>query len=641
MADLDAIYNSVAQSSNSGVNLDAIYNQVKQSAGAGESGGQRGSFGQPLIQMDNQESGVESQPSAVNPLERAFFKMGDRRGVEDYLKKKFTIVKPQPDGDFHVGNSMNDLRPVDPNGLFNDFLGEIAEFVPSIPVIGAGVAGGLTGGVPGAVGATAATSAAMKGIGYASGINKQDPWEAGVDVAIDTIAQGAAEALNIFLKSAGPRIFHKGFGLIKKGVDSSTPLPAERADKFVNVARIFKATAGIDEEHTLNYIKYLNDGVALKDAASPQKLLGIVDDFAKSVTDKEKVLGRALGETEKVLLSKAGYADVPTKDLQQSVLSTMNELGLIDENGVLTKAVGSSRDQSTLVKLFERLNPGARESITGRPTFDASSGKLLRQERVPVLNLNPGAKIKSSELIGLEKQLRSVKESTNDDNIKRLYGNLIHGNQDESFGRITVGIKDEISKIAQKAGATEYIAQRKSYASFKSMMDRLGKMGIDPKHSLMTTENLTRGASNMAEVLRRELGVFDKQAGTNFINRMEIWDTANAFKGMNAQIMRLNTVVSMLSLGSLGALLPQSPEGKLAFGAGGLAAGLALGTREGAAMTIRAGAKLGKSAIGPSKTLSRLVQRGTSPKVQRTSLSYLAHRQGQEAKEGRQPKTER
>jgi len=586
-----------------------------------------GSFGQPTYNIDS----PDDNGSGANFIERLYLgAFADDKGKEKYFRDKgYSIVTRDENNNLYFGNSTKDLKPFDPKGLENDVLGEAADLIAQIPQIGASMIGGTIGAVGGPPGAIAGAGAGaglaslgMKGIGKSLGLNTQDPLEVGTDVLIESIAGAAGQGLGEFLKSASVReVAKKSFGLFEKQL-AKEPLPTEKAKTARFIAKLFNVTSGVPEDKTLNVFKYGADQVFEKGAGSPERLLNIVDELANTVTTQERNLGQALGAAETELLSKAKAHNVNTAKLQESVLSSLKELGLIGDDGLLTtKNIGGDSEQTVLVRAFEKLNKGAREVSGGRPTFD-STGKLLRQERIPVLTISPNSEISANELLTIRKQLLSVQEKTNDNNFKRILGDIMHGNQERGL----FGIADEVANIASKVGDNSYIVHRKAFANYKSILDNLTSFGLNPKTNKLSIENLTKGSTEMAQVLRREMSKLDSLTGANFLKKMDIWDTAQAFTSTNPNFLRFNTVAGLLGGGAL--VGGRTPEEKALGGAGALLLGTPAGVRLGL-KAIGAGnkSKISSGARMAGKSIRDKMYNFSTQKATLQTLSRLAKSQ--------------
>lgn len=613
--------NQVAQEVGQAIDSASLLNEFRQTQPQQSSG----STGQPQYNIDSPEDNGHG-----TFLERLYLgALADDKGKEKYFKDKgYQIVTRDEKGNLFYGNTAKDLRPFDPVGLENDVLGETADLMAQIPQIGASIIGGAAGSVGGPVGSIAGAGAAagaaelgMKGIGKAIGLNTQDPFEVGTDVLISSIAGSAGEGLGQFLKAASTReVAKKSFNLLEKQLakDSFSPEKAKSA-KFI--AKLFNVTSGVPEEKTLNVFKYGANKVFEKGAGSPEKLLNIVDDFSNNVVTQERNLGTALGSADKQLLNHAKDYKVPTAELQKGVMKSLNELGLIDENGLLTtKPISGSSEQGVLLRTFEKLNNSAGQVTAGRPTFD-EAGNLIRQAKIPVLSINPNAEISTKELLSIRNQIQSVKDASKSNNFQRLLGDILHGNQERGL----TGIADEVSKIASKVGDQSYMAHRKAFANYKGILDNLTTMGLNPKLNKLSVENITKGSTEMAQVLRREMSKLDSFNGSQFLKKMDIWDTAQAFTSTNPNFLRFNTVAGLLGGGAL--VGGRSPEEK----ALGMAGALTLGTPAGIKMVLKgvgAGNKtaVGTGARGMAKSVASKLKGFGSQKATLQTLSRLVAR---------------
>src|SRR3990167_7933422 len=63
---------------------------------------------------------------------------GDNK--ENVLKRDFKYVEKLPNGKFAVGNDLRELQPIDPEGVFNDMLGDIADVASWVAPITASTA---------------------------------------------------------------------------------------------------------------------------------------------------------------------------------------------------------------------------------------------------------------------------------------------------------------------------------------------------------------------------------------------------------------------------------------------------------------------------------------------------------------------
>jgi len=163
----------------------------------------------------------EAQKSPLSFLDRIVLSTADDPGRKATLEKRFNFVQRLDNGKFAVGNSPNNLVPIDPEGVFNDVLGDLADVVGEIPVVAGQIVGtglGATAGsiVPGAgTGAGALLGAGLgAGAGEAvkiaagrfAGVRKGDATSEAIDIGINTLFGAAGEGLARFVGFAGKRV---------------------------------------------------------------------------------------------------------------------------------------------------------------------------------------------------------------------------------------------------------------------------------------------------------------------------------------------------------------------------------------------------------------------------------------------------
>lgn len=588
------ILGSQQSNNSSSSSIDDVANQILSSQ-------QINSPNISAFQGIDQDELATSKESFANPGERLLLSLGNPEGIEQYLKKKYAIVKRVGNDNFLAGDSVNTLRPLDRNGFLNDVIGDMAELVPTATNIGASVLGGMFGGVPGATAAGAGVEAIGKGISKASGINTQDPIEVGTDVLISGFGSGAAEGFSQFLKKLpNTEMAKKGFSAISKFL-SRSGTPPEQSRAAQAIAKIFSVTSATPEDKILNVFKYGPEEVFKKENGTNEALLKIIDDFSGAIKSNEQYHGNLLGEATNKLVSKTSGYKINTAALQDSTIKSMRELGIINDAGIIDKnVISGSREKNILKKTLQKLGANVDDSVS----------------------VNPKAQVDIKELLNIDRQLRIAKDGlSRQPNSQRIIGDLIHG--EINSGK--VGIMDEVAELAKKSGNTDFLAKRTAYREFKDSLDNLTKYGLNPLNNKVSIENVTKGASEMSAVLRRELDKLQglmKEGDRSFIKRMDIWDTAQEFKKMNPSIIRFNTIASIMGIG--GFALGDSPQEKAAGAISGLLGASLIGTPYGVGKMLKYAP--GISRIGAkgmaSKSIPKQVGRSTSQSV-RTGAQVL------------------
>ena len=169
------------------------------------------------------------QPSPLDLGERIGLSFADDQGREKYLNDKFKFVQRLPNGKFAVGDTPDAIAPIDPEGMFNDILGDLADITAIIPTIAGQIAGGALGAITlnpawiiagGGIGA-AIGEAVSRGIGKLAGVDIRTAGEQATDIAISGAFGAVGEGIGQAFKYAGRGLSNIAKRSLDKAVKSS------------------------------------------------------------------------------------------------------------------------------------------------------------------------------------------------------------------------------------------------------------------------------------------------------------------------------------------------------------------------------------------------------------------------------------
>lgn len=535
---------------------------------------------------------TQQSPLSINDRLRLSF--ADEIGRENFLKDKFQFVERLPNGKYAVGNSPEEVMPIDPEGLFNDVLGDLADVVGEIPVIaGQIIGGGLgavaeipTGPVPTTIiggGAGAAGGELVKQlIGRGLGVRGQSALEEATDVAVTGAFGAAAEGLVLGTRALGKNII--------------VPKLTRMLDKTVNrspghargIARIFRVLANVPEDSTETAFKYgiertLGDPFNM----NPNSVVSIVDDVIKALDDTTRTLGDDVAKQSNKFIGKAGARKVNVNQAFKIAKRKAQDMGILDDFGRINKRYTNTRDIKPIKDLLSELGV---EKRVGKNFQYVAGNKELPIGKVIKLSRAFGQKFE-----GTSGGLQNI-----------LY---------ETFNGVDdfPGIRGQLRILARQVGVDDYIRATDKYHRWTSTLDEVKALKGQNKDIL---ERFIRGLERKSLVMKRTLQEVNASSKTKFLPKMEMWNAAQDFRSANPNILRFAAITGLL--GSIFGFDSNQSRAATIGGAVllGTPAGLRMLLRAGAktGLGIRAGAQVPKQATKIGKTIPSLLRTIIQPK---------------------------
>lgn len=545
--------------------------------------------------VENLIFGQQQQQQAANPLEivtqeesgsplslmtRLKYGFGDEKGIEADLKKNYQIVEKLPNGSYAVGNTPGQLKPIDPEGIFNDVLGDMADIVGEIPVIAGqiigtsigaatGAAAGGIGAAPGAVigsgvGAAAGT-AAKAAIGKAWGIDERTAndlaWDIGINGALGAASEGLLAGTRVATLGAKKVLAPKLVGLLNKGAEKAAA-SGELPTYAKGLAKTFKYVAQVPEESTNTFFKY---GIKEMDNAAhfdKNEIGNIVRDFATDADIYQRTLGSKIYNNVEMLENTARRSrqtnQIDVGDLFQYAKKEAQRLGVLDDFGkVMTrKNLANTKDIQPLETLLNYVG----EVKNGR---FVQTNKSINVRRAVQMSRQFGNKFD-----GVSPEVQAI-----------LYP-ILNGNASTGM----VGLRQRITKKALDLGVKDFAVANEKYSTYLRLLDDIKLSPSD----LSKTESFITNLQSRGIIAKEALSDLDRELGTGFLKRWELWNAGQSFTKSDLNILRFGAIAAIL--GSVTGMKSESKEAGMLTGLGGAAL---FGTPAGLKNVIRLGHKLG------------------------------------------------
>lgn len=519
---------------------------------------------QQVSQETDLKLSAKQQGSPLNILQRAHLAFADDEGRKQYLEKQFNIVEKLPNGKYAVGNNPNEVIPIDPEGIFNDVIGDLADVVGEIPVIAGQIKGAILGSVAGPAGTIAGGAAgsavgetAKIGIGKMLGVQKGDFIEDATDVAISGAFGAAGESLAIGTRVAGKFskqvIAPKLLKLLESGASKTAKakgiLPSQTMEAKV-AAKLFNVLANIPEESTFTVYKHgiektLGDPTNL----SKESVKGVVGNTLMALDDVTTKLSKEVGTQVKMLETVArrsgSSARIQVDDVFSSVKQQAQRLGILDSFGKVNKLYPNSADIKPVVNILKELG----ESVDGR--LVVAKGKTISAKKAIQLSRSFGQKFET-----LSGDAQSI-----------LYTAL---NGDDALK--AVGIRTKVSELAAKLGVDDFAKANKQFFDFMNLKNSLRR--INP-NDLNATEKFVKSLEKQGEFTKQALNDLQKLTNIKFLDKWEMWNAAQDFIDAKPNILRFGAIAA--TLGSVTGF--QTKESKAATIGGALLFGTPAGLR--------------------------------------------------------------
>ena len=515
------------------------------------------------------EDPIQEQQSPISLKERLFLGAVNDRDREKYLRSKYSNVQRLPDGKFAVGNDNRNLQPIDPQGLFNDVLGDLADVASEIPVIAGQImgatAGATLGNVPGAIAGSGIGAGVGElgkiAIGKMSGIDERTAEEMATDVVISSAFGAAGESLAIGTKAFGKKVLAPKLSSMMQKLSqnqahagSITPnnTPFANATK-----RVFHYLSGVKEESTDTFFKY-----GFKEMSNPEhfdksNVLKIVDDTVKALDDTTKAYGKEVGKQTNALigLSKNQYID--TGDAFLKARDMARDLGVLDDLYRIRKDHPTSAEIKPVISLLKDLGGEFKGGVI------SNTGKQ---------------KITIAKAIQMSREYGDKFDGVSP-KVQHIFHDVLTGNDDIQLK----GLRTAISDAAKSLGLKEYAIANEKFASLMGLRERLASLDTRNPGKI---ESFINRLENVGLVHQRDLKTLDNMIGGDLLRRWELFNAAQDFSKANLNWLRLGSIAT--TLGVLTGF--DTKESRV----GSLAGAAILGTPAGLRTLIRLSNRIGK-----------------------------------------------
>ncbi len=586
-----------------------------------ESSAPTGSFGQTLPQIS--DSGMSFGKSPLSFVERLDLSFADDIGREKRLRQKFSIVKKLPNGKYAVGNSMNDIRPIDPQGLFNDTLGDLADVAAVIPTITGQVIGGAVGaltgnplGVIGGAGLGAfAGEAISRGIGKISGVDLRKNQELVTDAVISGAFGAAGEGLGQAFKFAGKGLSKVATNSLDKAIKShNNPSVALRA-----LAKVFRVTAAVDEKAVVDAGMYGFNNTLTPKYANKGYVHTLTKKLVDGVTRRNKALGKMVGQGDDWAKANFGKSVLEIDQAGAKLLNTLSDtsIGLVDDMGTLNKAAFTEsadyRTMKQLTDLFFAKSIKNKNILVPRNITVGQAIDFKKRTGTALKNyfksgrVNPKAERAIAQY--MDDVSNSIAKKVTSTGIKPEVNPFIKANK--NFRQW----KGDLKLLKQNGLDLEDITDLKKYTRVVDGEKRILHKGIES-----FAENLEKKTTSTQEafnLIANQIGVKFPGGGLNgtlgtLNDELVKWNAAQGFVGANPSLLRLGAIAGMTGI-SLGSGEPDSAIKRLGLG-------VLLGTPAGAKILLKAGAKT-KGALGAKSMQKILSNKQLDSKLLRALIS--------------------
>jgi len=597
-----------------------------------------GSFGQQLIQVPSSAE----QKSPLSFIERMGLGFADDTGRENNLKKKFSIVERLPNGKFAVGNNRNEVAPIDPEGIFNDVLGDLADVVSEIPVIagqiigataggtvgsvvpGAGTAGGI---VAGGAGGAAGGEAVRIGIGRLLGVRESSALQEATDIAIVGAFGAAGEGAGQILRFTGRGLSNVAKKSFDKGIKTST----NPSKSLSTLSKVFKVTAAVNPEDTIVAGTYGFEKSLAPKYMNEEFSRNLMTQFTKGIIDKDKALGVAVGEGKRWAKINFGKELVDIEGAGSKLIATLSspKVGLIDATGKVNRLAFTEASDFKAVKNLTDLYfaKGFEGKLVPRQ-LPVSQALDFKDRARPLLNKyfkSSGKNVDAERAIAqyLDDINGAVAQKTLPESIAQITPEVIERNPFMKSNRAFAAWKEDIKLLKENGLDVSDTGDLKSlFREGRIVSQKIENFFERFKVKNSSTEESFKIVSEKLPI-RFPGGGVNNTVGT-LVDELNKFNAAQGFKNASPNFLRLASVAGLMGL-NIGRDDPQS-----AIATGAL--GLMLATPAGARTIFRTSSaikrKIVEQAAGKPKgkqftqkvsaaLLSRLLQQATQETSQR------------------------
>ncbi len=517
---------------------------------------------------------IPEEKSPISLQERLFLGSVNDRDREKYLRSKYSNVQKLDNGKFAVGNDSRNLQPIDPEGIFNDTLGDIADVASEIPVIAGQIIGGTMGAAAGAAttGVGAAPGAIIgsgvgagvgelgrAAIGKLSGIDERKAEEIATDMAISSAFGAAGESLAIGTKVFGNRVLAPKLSSImeklSKNQSVSDAINPEDT-KFANATKkIFHYLSGAKEESTGTFFKYGFKEMSNPEHFNKKNIIGIVDETVEALDRTTREFGEEVGRQTKSLRGLSRNEAISTDELFNVAREKARDLGILDELYRVNKNHPVTQEIKPVVSLLKELG----EIDNG--VFVAGKNKKITVDKAIQLSRTYGDKFDS--VTG---------------KVQNIFHDVLNGS-DESGMK---GLRAMVTETAESLGLKDYAAANSNFSSLMRLKERLRSMDTKNPGNI---ESFINRLENIGEIQKRDLSMLDNMMGGNLLKKWELFNAAQDFSKANVNQLRFMSIAA-----TLGAITGFSTKEDRIGTLGGAAL---LGTPAGLRTMIRVGNRVG------------------------------------------------
>ena len=598
----------------------------------------------------------QTMPSPLSFIERVQLSFADDTGRERWLKDRYKFVERLSNGKFAVGNDPRDMRPIDPEGIFNDVLGDFADVVGAIPIIAGqimgttlGAAGGaLAGGVGAVPGAIAGSAAGAMGgelisklIGKSMGVNEQDAMGVATDLAIQGIFSGAGEGVAQALSKFTGSILKPN---ISKFFDKALKESNNPGRTLSTVAQIMKIGVGVDTTDTAEIgIRSFNKGLSAP-FTNKNYSRTLTTDLINGVTERTKGLGRIFEAAEANLKKTHSEKILPIRDLGFGLINTLKSGGIevIDQANRLNKEVLLSPEKRAFAKLL----------LSGKRLFNINKvDDSIMPKNISVIDYINYKKIVKPEM----ESLFSTKKITAP--FKRAIDDFF-----DQVDTIMAKSTTDPTKLAATGGNVEmanpYYAANKAYGIWKQQLEMMKDNGLDLTKPFQLSKMKMPGtgnevlAGNVADFIEgwkgkstttkdtfRELvsqlsprhnmeGIGVGGTIGNLYDKVVLYNAAQSFTNVSPNILRVSSIMSMAGLGAgwwVGGKVSDNPLSKPL----GALVGYSMLSPAGAARVLKIGERLTGKAGGTAMRTSLDAERiGLANKGNQNFIKIMLQKSG-------------
>lgn len=549
---------------------------------------------------------IEASPLTIK--DRISLSFADDNGRESNLRKKFLYVEKLPNGKFAVGNNPKDLLPIDPEGMFNDVLGDLADVVSEIPVVTGQIIGtsigSALGNVPGAITGSAVGSgvgeSVKKTIGKAIGVNEQDAAGLATDIAISSafgaVGEGVGQGTRIIAKNAKKVLAPKLTSLLSKASQNAQASGnLSRFDSFTS--KIFKYLANIPEESTETFQKYGWKEMDNPEHFDKNTIIKLVDDAVKNLDSASSSIGQEVNTQKNNLISAAKRAGansrIETEDLFKVLKAEAQQLDILDNFGRINKKYPNSEEVRPLLNLLKELG-----------TFD--KGKFVIQ---------PGKTIPIDKALKLSSSFGQKFDKVTP-RVQRAFSLILNGDKNIGFD----GLRGRITNFANKVGLQDFAKANQMFSRFSELRDALGS--LDTKN-LVKIENFISRLESIGSITKRDLYDLEKYASKPFIKNWELWNAAQDFNKTDLNVLRFGSIAAIIG----GITGFQSRESKI----GTIGGAALLGTPAGLRTLIRGANRAGNIITKQNlQSIGQKTAQGIDSKMATALLSRLLQQKSRE-----------